>query len=239
MVSYSIQFLKKTLQNIRTYLNSARKSMANLIDYIDEANRRLLQNFQFELSNIRREISTKVEQIAQQIFNELTVVRKQLKSIRRRMKRLEQRVNRQDSKCHIIIRNIPIVHDENLQMIFERIAGEIGFRIIHPFIEIYRKEICIEYRHDGSKDNLFVYPPLIEVRFVSVWERTYFMKQYAVHGALRLEQLGFDSASRVFISETVTEDELRMFYLAIDIRHAGLFIYILSWCSVCVHLYVI
>lgn len=207
--------------------------MTNFINYIDEANGRLLQNFQFELSNIRRELCTKVDKIAQQISNELLVVRKQLKSIRRRMKRLEQRVNRQDSKCHIIIRNIPIVHDENLLMIFERISDEIGFRIIHPFIEIYRKEFCIAYRH-GNKENLFVYPPLIEVRFVSVWERKYFMKQYAVHGALRLERIGFDSASRVFISETVTEDELRMFYLAIDIRHAGLFIYILDWFSVCI-----
>lgn len=199
--------------------------MANLFDCIEDVNTRLLKNIQYELIDIRREVNEKIQKISQQFSDELLTTHKQIKSIRRRIKILEQRVNRQHTKCHIIIRNIPFNQNENLQYIFQQICNQINFHILHSCIEIYRKEFCIKYGH-GNKENYFVYPQFIEVCFISIWERKYFMKQYMIYGALYLNDIGFDGKSQVLISENISDDELRMFYLAVIVRQTGLFEYI-------------
>lgn len=199
--------------------------MANSIDHIEDVNIQLLKNIQYELTDVRREVTQKIDSISQQFSAELKSICRQLKLIRRHLKVLEKRVNRQHAKCHIIIRNIPYSQNENLQYIFEQICNRINFHIIHSYIEIDRKEFSIDAADrcaENKKTNFFIYPPFIEVCFLSMWERKYFMKLFLIHGPLYLIDIGFDGVSQVLISENVTEDELKMFYFAIATRQAGL-----------------
>lgn len=122
-----------------------------------------------------------------------------------RLVRYRNNVRRKD----LIVRNIPVLKDENIGQIIKNIYSPVGFQSPYGFPVAFRlrganKESgtasCVTRSQiDKTKDKSLLFPPIL-LKFATDWDVKIIMEGY-YKASLKLSDVGFTSTDRIYVSE--------------------------------------
>lgn len=214
-------------------------------DYIDKSNTKLLSEIRKEVTGVHEDLSNKITQMSADFDKKVSCVIEESTKQGDRINALEDRFIRFDRRNEILIRNIPILKDENLYDIFMNIAQVVNFATENIIFQIYRlpvKNQNTNYsqssegaRHvkerlrsnkvgetSQSQRTKAISPPGILVKFAAPWIKSMFMNHYFKYNSLNLTDIGFSASSRIYISDNLTTRNHHIFREASTLKKSGI-----------------
>lgn len=192
------------------------------------------------LTNSKAEIIAEMNDIVKDIRNDLSKVETTTISLRNQVNVLHDEVERLKRQNDIIIRHIPFCDGECLNTVFKDIATTIGFNI-KCMPRVYRlathkkqlpkepqnsQNIRVTRRNasaseSGSSSSARTFSPLIVVKFYSMLDKLDFMAFYFRQMNLNLSHIGFNTNSRIIVSDNLTTKNNKVFIAAVALKKTG------------------
>lgn len=144
---------------------------------------------------------------------------------------LEDLAVRHDRQKELIVRNVPVLKDENVSTIAEKICQAIGFQSPYGVPVAFRlrgkqpeaasTQRVLRPNNTRKADKSVMFPPLL-LKFATVWDTKAFMDRYFLHSSLKQLDIGFKTNDRIYISENLTPANLAVFRLARELLKTGI-----------------
>lgn len=189
-------------------------SNSKLIDLINKVNSDLKADFQ---------------KLSLNVHEKFTNLHKDVELVQQRCDVLEDMLKRQDRRKELIVRNIPVLKDENIATIIKSICLAIGFQSPYGFPAAFRLRGAIERaetsrvtrsQSDRAKEKSVQYPSII-LKFATDWDAKVFMDRYYLKANLKLSDVGIISGERIYVNENLTSHNFAIFRLACEMKRAG------------------
>lgn len=219
-------------------------SIKEIRDYIDESNSKLLSNIRKEITDLHEDLSQKMVHLTADFDKKISCIKEETIRQCNRISALEDRIIRIDRRSEILIRNIPMLKDENLKNVFNNIAHVVKFDTANVAFQIYRlPSKNINTNQSQSSDSNVrpvrerlrsnkisetaqhakaIAPPVILVKFTAPWIKSQFMNMYFKYKLLNLTDIGYSVSSRIYISENLTTANHIIFREASILKKNGL-----------------
>lgn len=187
--------------------------------------------------NIKADIKTRIDELTSKIntINDNLnshIVALEIKSTahEKKLNSIDDRFLRLERQNDIVIRNVPLLENENVSDVFNQICGKIGFNSlcgINPLVFRMRAKnmdkdtaSSNEYirKRLRSASNLSIKPPPIIVKFAVLWEKHSFMKAYFSYAKLSLLDIGYQIATRIYIGDNLTKQNYIILSEAVKLR---------------------
>lgn len=101
-------------------------------------------------AEINTNLSAKIDSFAVKFSDQIKTIESTTTRMQEKIEQLEDKIARISKMCSLVIRNIPLVTDEQLCDIFNAICNKIGFNIPVPYPQIFRTKSTKE-----TNDNVF------------------------------------------------------------------------------------
>lgn len=224
-VSYHHKYHAHTrTAQIRTLKFAAMASISDISKLIESANKKLLAS----INKVNTDLKTEIQQLSLSVSEKLTKVCKDVDTVQQRCDFLEDLAKRQERRKDLIVRNVPVLKDENVALIVQNICSSVGFQSPYGFPVAFRlrgaNESAIVSRvtrskPDRTKDKSVQFPPIL-MKFATDWDVKIFMEGY-YKASLKLSNVGFNSEDRIYVSENLTPANFAIFRLAREMKKTG------------------
>lgn len=199
-------------------------TISDISNLIETANKKLLVSISKETSALK----TEIQQLSVSVNEKFTNVIKDVVNVQQRCDILEDLSKRQERRKELIVRNVPVLKDENVSDLVKQICSAVGF------LSPYGCPVAFRFRganesvaatrvtrsaFEKSKDK-YVQPPPILLKFATDWDVMCFMAGY-YKVSLKLSDVGFISEDRIYVSENLTPTNFAIFRLARDLKKTG------------------
>lgn len=202
-------------------------TIADISKLIESSNAKLIVTINKNNNDLKAEI----QKLALSVNDKFVKVHNDLELVRQRCDTLADLSMRQDRKKELIVRNIPVLKDENVTTIAKTICSVIGFQSPYGTPIAIRLRGAMETAKapritrsqsltDKYKEKAIQCPSII-LKFATDWDAKVFMDRYYLKASLRLSDVGFTSEERVYISENLTPHNFAIFRLAREMKRAG------------------
>jgi hypothetical protein len=189
--------LEASLKTIEAKLDT---NVATLTKSIEDSKIELRDEFRAEM---QRKIQTN--------FASIEVNSADIAILQDEVDRLDDIIDANSRACDLLVKGIPLQPGENCSTIYLSIATAIGYTDNYaPLVEVFR----LGAKKPGSKFD----PPLI-LRFANRIERNIFHQKYFAMRNLALNHIGFQTNSRIIISENLTKSSQSIFAAAMKLKH--------------------
>lgn len=208
----------------RTLKFAAMASISDISKLIEAANKKLLAS----ISKVNTDLKTEIQQLSLSVSEKLTKVCKDVDTVQQRCDILEDLAKRQERRTDLIVRNVPVLKDENVALIVQKICSYVGFQSPYGVPVAFRlrgaKESAVVSRVTRSKPdktiNKSVQFPSILMKFATAWDVKIFMDGY-YKASLKLSNVGFNSEDRIYVNENLTPANFAIFRLAREMKKTG------------------
>lgn len=209
---------------------------------LDEKMGRQSDEFKSELNSIRQDLISKIDKSIKNVDKKIDGINLETETLRNRVTELEDRVSRNERRCQLVMRNIPVVTSENLINIFNDIATAIGFKVVYQ-PRLLRMRLSSKNPHSSESETLnrnaatsgsrmtrknstrqtesSYKAPAIMIHFHSSDERNSFMNLYFKNGNLNLTDIGFETNIRIIIGDNLTPHNYKIFRDAQRLKKLG------------------
>lgn len=201
------------------------------------------KKFENVMAVTKADIINEVNISIRKVTADLKKVECSVDGIQAKIHLMQEEIYRMKNQCDVVMRNIPIVDGENLQSVFTNIASVINFqwnklpllyRInIKKTVNVPAKIVNRQTRssskssnsgavvpeHDADSTNIS-FPPIM-IKFYSQLEKSEFMNLYFRYKNLSLTDIGFKTATRIIISESLTASSHKIFIEAATFKKQG------------------
>lgn len=201
-------------------------SLSDISKLIESANSRLIAL----ITETKTDLKTDIQQLTTSISNKLSVIDLDVKQVQKRCSALEDLAMRHDRRKELIVRNVPVLKDENVSHIAEKICLAIGFQSPYGVPVAFRlrgkqpvavsTQRVLRNNNNRKEDKSIMFPPLL-LKFATGWDTKAFMDRYFLHSSLKLLDIGFKTNERIYISENLTPANLAVFRLARELMKGG------------------
>lgn len=128
-------------------------------------------------------------------------------------------IERKNRLNEILIRGIPEKEKENLYGLYNKLAKAVKF----PYEMAYVLSRIFRLKHKSSTESSSKNqaPPIL-LKFVTPYLKQSFFKQYWKFKHLKLSDIGFDSADRIFLSDNLTKKNSILYKKAADLKSSNM-----------------
>lgn len=206
---------------------------------------------QKEIDNTKKDLSSKMDSFFSEITTRIDSLENTTDKLKSGLQDMEDTVGRYVRRCQILLRNIPFVQNEDLDLIFINIAAIIGFNIripphLYRIISKHKTNANIgqinvsdgigtrrrlRSLNDGPNNNSTANAipgetatsgSHIMVNFTSYWERNEFLRMYFKSKTqLNINQIGFKTNMRIYASENLTPRNYKLFLSSLGFKRSG------------------
>ena len=135
---------------------------------------------------------------------------------------MSHEIDRLKFRKELYISDIPVINNENLHMIFDKICTALGFKdneIPSVYLRRTKPRIATPSASNTSSSNrIQIDSPHILVEFSYLNECILFKKQYFLAKKLNLSCLGYNNNKRIFINERLARHDMDIKYKALKLK---------------------
>jgi hypothetical protein len=195
-----------TLLRLESTMLSINKQLDDKVDVLTKS----IEECKNELRDeFRSEILTKI----QSNFANIEANAVEISDLRTDVNRIDDTIDANNRANDLLIKEIPMLSRENCSAIYLSIASAIGYSDNYaPLVEVFR----LGAKKPGAKFDL----PLL-LRFANRIEKNIFHQKYFAKKSLALNNIGFETNSRIIISENLTKSSQNIFAAAMKLKHEG------------------
>jgi hypothetical protein len=162
---------------------------------------------------LRDEFRTEIHAKIQANFAAIECNTADITELRADVNRIDDAIDVNNRAADLLVKGIPMLPRENSRAIYQSIATAIGYPNNYaPLAEVFRLGV--------KKPNTKYDPPLI-LRFANRIEKNIFHQKYFEMKNLGLNHIGFQTTSRIIISENLTKTYQVIFSAAMKLKHDG------------------
>lgn len=172
------------------------------------------------LFNAIGELRGRVDSICTEFQTQIEELKAENTTLKTALDDVQDSLVRQSRQNQIIIRNVPVLQNENLVDLFGKLSKAIKFNLCSTY-NIYRQQPKdINKQLDGrrtrsqtvnSVPSVATPPPIIFKHFQNNLDKSNFLRCYLNIGNVNLEALGFASPGRIYFGENLTKRNYTIF----------------------------
>lgn len=207
-------------------------------ELIDSSNEKHYLKIRKEIQVSHNDLSSKIDNMCADLNNKIDAVKNDNVALKNRMDDIEDDVARYKRKCQLLVRNVPVIPNEDLFVVFKNISHAIGYIPTDITPHIYRfgskknstvteGQTHARRRLRSQKDDVAAsstnqnktYIPPIMLIFSCYWERDNFMSSYFNKlPLLNITDIGFNTTGRIIICENMTPRNHKIFLEALTLK---------------------
>lgn len=209
------------------------KSFDDIAAFISLENNKINQS----ISTLRVDLMQQIKNLTLDFDEKLERLTQENLLLRERIHHIEDSLERNDKSNQLVIRGIPVLLNEDLQLIFSKLCSAIGYdltsssgfniyRVIRKSSEnvqtLQRPKLRSDSSNTNSKSKIYNYPSII-VTFLASWDKSSFFYKYLNFKHLNVKDLGIDAinGNRIYISDNLTKKHYEIFRKCNDLKKNG------------------
>lgn len=209
-----------------------------ILAIVKQCNSELYADLKKDIKNSSDELSSRIDSISTRFHKEIDSIKTNVVSLQHSVAAQDDLIARSTVKNQVVIRNIPILINENVRNLFNMICNVIGFdqsqfNIPNVYRVIRKNELSApnsrpqrstrsnKGENTISLQNTTIPPPIIIVNFVASWEKISFMRLYFKHANLDIKEIGYKTNGRIYISDNLTGNNYAIFRKAKELQKSG------------------
>lgn len=207
-------------------------SITEISQLIDVGNSKLI----LSINDVKKDLKHDIQQLSTHINGKLNIIDQDIKKLQQRCDVLEDLVMRLDRRKELMVRNVPVLKDENVATIAGQICQAIGF--LSPYgvpvafrfgtsgaiqqAEATKSRVLrsTSSTSDKREDKSIPSPPIL-FKFATEWDTRAFMVRYFHHSQLKLTDIGFKTTDRIYVNQNLTAANFAIFRLGRELKKAG------------------
>lgn len=217
-------------------------SIKDITDLIKKNNAELISGIRKEISVIGCNLSAEFAELSAKLNGEVSTLKIDLTELQNKFLKLHEDFSYYDRRNDVLISNVPVQKDEIVGDLIQNIFVAIGCKFSSFQFHAYRLRQSVSLKHsevnlrstrstskkkvatDSAISGVGVVslPPIILLKFLSSWDKSSFLNLYFKKKTLNLNDIGFESSMRIYISENLSPSTYSIFREAVQLKKAGL-----------------